>query len=284
MDNLKINPVSQTAMVTLDFLRGTDIPYVQDFSKLFNIEQLHQMMIGKSDYQIRYHDYPPKIEARLKGTDILIKNEGNPNILDLACGFTSRCIYMAKEGFHYVGADLPFVIEKVKPAVATFIDSREELQEYQSKIHYSVADVTDYSALEKATAHLSGPITVTCEGLLCYLPAYEQKEVAKNIHALLSKHGGVWITSDLDVKYDNVAESVANFIFKDVTEKQISPDAVNSMEQACRMFEDIGFHVSKKEYCPQLSDLTSLSHYSDADRELLYRQNAQWNYLILHCK
>lgn len=271
-------------MITLDFLKGTDIPYIQDFAKLFNIEQLHERMIGQLEYQVRYHDYPPKIEARLKGTDILIKNEGNPNILDLACGFTSRCIYMAKEGYHYVGADLPFVIDMVKPSVSAFIDSREDLREEKSKIHYSIADVTDYSAIEKATAHLSGPITVTCEGLLCYMPAYEQKEVAKNIHTLLAKHGGVWITSDFGDKYDNVSTKVANLIFEDVTEKQISPDAVNSFEQAYQMLDEIGFQVRKKEYCPLLSDFTSLAHYNDADRETLYRENAQWNYLILRCK
>ncbi|MEG1028324.1 MAG: DEAD/DEAH box helicase family protein, partial [Oscillospiraceae bacterium] len=45
----------------------------------------------------------------------------------------------------------------------------------------SVVDATDYAAIERATAHMSGPITVTCEGLLLYLPAYEQKEVAKTL-------------------------------------------------------------------------------------------------------
>ncbi len=283
-EHLNINPVSHTAMVTLDFLSRTDLPYVQDFAAIFGIEQLHQMMMHRSDFAARFFDYPPRIESRLKGTDRMIRSEGNPNILDLACGFTPRCLYMAQEGYRYAGVDLPFVIEKVQPAVEAFIKSRAELHEYQSKIQYSVADVTDFRALEQATAHLNGSITVTCEGLLGYLPAYEQKEVAKNIHALLRKHGGIWITSDFDEKYSDSVGDMSNFIFQDVTQKQIDTAAVNGMEQACRMFESVGFHVSQRAYHPQFSEITSLSGYTPQDQKLLFQENVQWDFLALQCK
>lgn len=62
---------------------------------------------------------------------------------------------------------------------------------------------TDGAQLEAAISHMSGPITITCEGLLGYMPAYEQKEVAENIYKILSDRGGVWITPDFSSVFEN---------------------------------------------------------------------------------
>ncbi|MEG2045174.1 MAG: class I SAM-dependent methyltransferase [Clostridia bacterium] len=286
MDQLKFNPVSHTALVTMDYLKDTDIPYAQDFGKLLKIEQEHERLVkASSEYQKYFKFTQSKIEARIKGSDYVIRNVGNSNVLDIACGFTSRCIYLSKEGYQYVGADLPYVIETIKPLVETFINSHEELHECKNKIQYSVVDATDYAAIEKATAHMSDPITVTCEGLLLYLPKYEQREVAKNIHRLLSKNGGVWITSDLDEqKYGAHSDIVANFVFQGVTDKKVSPDAFNSCPQALAMLEDVGFDISYEVFQPPISEISSLANVSEKEREILYSKNCRWEFLVLRCK
>ncbi|MEG1156727.1 MAG: class I SAM-dependent methyltransferase [Acinetobacter sp.] len=286
MDQLKFNPISHTAIVTMDYLKDTDIPYAADFGRLLNIEQEHQLLVkGSSEYETYFHFTQSKVESRVKGSDYVIRSIGNSNVLDIACGFTSRSVYLSKEGYHYVGADLPYVIEKIKPLVDDFMGSHEELHACKSNLQYSVVDATDYAAIERATAHMTGPITVTCEGLLLYLPAYEQKEVAKNIHKLLSKHGGVWITSDLDEqKYGAHSDAVQNFVFRGVTDKKISPDSFNTCEQALKMLADVGFDIGSEVYQPLMGDITTLASVSEAEREALFARNCRWEFLTLRCK
>ncbi|MEG0986226.1 MAG: class I SAM-dependent methyltransferase [Clostridia bacterium] len=284
MSDLNINPISNTATACLGLFQTTDIPYAKEWAEIHEIEKKTvDMLPGSDSIQLNRLALTVMLEARLKSAESLIRREGNPNLLDLACGFTPRSFYMAKEGVHYVGADLPYVIEQVKPAMTTLLQKHEELQECQSRIRYEIVDATDYSQLEAAVSHLSGPITVTCEGLMGYMPACEQREVATNIHRLLSAHGGVWITPDYNGSFTGTSLFVANYIFSGVTEKTVPQSAWLDKEHACEMFKELGFSVSEYVCRPNIETLSSLRFASGEEKDELYHANQAWHFMLMRC-
>lgn len=287
MKGLNINPVSRTALVTLDYISQTTIPYGKELAEIHHIDQIHPTLSLNEGFNERYRVYPSKIEIRLGGTEKIIRREGNPYILDIACGFTPRGLYMSKEGFHYIGVDLPFVIEQMKPSIDKVTQELVELVECRERINYVIADATNGAQLDAAVSHVSGPITITCEGLLGYMPAYEQKEVAENIYKILSNHGGVWITPDYNSVFEDESHFTINFVFRGVTDRPLAKAASNTKEQSLKMLLDIGFSIEEYTYRPDFKDISALRNLSEDEKISVYNDalNCQeCTYIILKCK
>jgi O-methyltransferase involved in polyketide biosynthesis len=129
-------------------------------------QELEYLETAKTD------NLAPMFEARYKLTNRIIDQSGIKQIIELAAGLTPRGMeYADKPDIKFVELDLP------EPGDALDLDSIIE-----STKHFEVS-----------------PIVVVTEGLLRYLNFEQKAIVAKNIHQLLEKFGGFWVTPDISV-------------------------------------------------------------------------------------
>ena len=133
--------------------------------------------------------YTILIESRFQAMNCLIDRMADRQIVDLPCGYTSRGIRLSRQGRTYYGFDLPAVIDAIGPAVEGIIGKNE-------KITYHAVDATNYESLEAAFTEDSKNLLITTEGLLMYFSQSELEEVFSNVHRLLKKYGGSWVTTD----------------------------------------------------------------------------------------
>lgn len=127
-------------------------------------------------------------EIRYTSVNYYVEKSGCKNILDIACGYSPRGLKFAKQGYHYVGADLPVVAEEMEP-IARKIGLKN--------LEYVGADATNYESLKAAADKLQGPICIVVEGLGMYLTGAEAATVRDNIARIMSEHeGSVYVTPD----------------------------------------------------------------------------------------
>ena len=223
------------------------------------------------------------IEMRFETTENYFKRSGFQQLMDLPCGYTSRGLRLAGNGFKYYGCDLPVVIDELLPAVTNFL-STEALK----LIRYSSVDATNYDSLRSALKGAEGEILITTEGLLMYFTQSELEEVFRNIHRLLEEFGGRWITLDrlLSVKTDEIQKVILeNFpeSSNDVIRELLSAESVEIPDNimfaadealARKFINDMGFDLaleSVKDYLPEkLYSLEELpKEHQRAIREIL---------------
>ncbi|HBI52537.1 MAG TPA: hypothetical protein DDX72_07120 [Ruminococcaceae bacterium] len=122
---------------------------------------------------------------------------------DLGCGLNQRGLSFADRKYiRYYGIDLPPVINRMKRIVLPEVSS-------DSNIMYIPADVTDLNALRSVFTGRE-PLFIATEGLMMYLTETEVQTVISNISALLSEHGGVWLTGDTEERsvYEYIIRSL----------------------------------------------------------------------------
>lgn len=122
-----------------------------------------------------------------------IEETGIDNIFDLPCGYSQRVFEMLELGKTYVGGDLPAVIDSFVPVVNQMLTDEEK-----KRSAFKVTDVTSYESLEKAVAHIDGPICIPMEGLTVYLNKEEKTRLISNMKRLLTKKGGCWLSADVE--------------------------------------------------------------------------------------
>ncbi len=90
-------------------------------------------------------------------------------------------------------------------------------------------------------------IIVINEGLLRYLTFEEKRKVAQNIYELLSKYGGIWITSDVTpkkfIKSQNNALMNFNKNVNNITFRNAINDRFEDENHIKEFFGDIGFEL-----------------------------------------
>jgi O-methyltransferase involved in polyketide biosynthesis len=93
----------------------------------------------------------------------------------------------------YVVTDLPQILE-LERTIAEAILAKSN--SHRSNLHFQAANALDMESLSTAAASFKNdrPVAITTEGLLPYLNRREQKALADNIHELLGKYDGLWIT------------------------------------------------------------------------------------------
>lgn len=140
------------------------------------------------------------IEARYASASRYMREEGYENLLDIACGYTPRSIYCAREGIDYVGLDVPVVAEELQ-AMAV------EMGIAKNHPTYMGGDATNAASLKAASDCLNGRVLISCEGLLGYLSEDEFEQFLCGIREILLLHGGAWISSDPGVEYESFASA-----------------------------------------------------------------------------
>ena len=256
------NRAFETAKLTSYWLYLAQIPEAVEFAELIGLDTMNASVIPNAEEMCFLN--PIIHEIRYKSVNYYIRRSGCRNVLDIACGYSPRGMQLAREGYHYCGADFPVVTEELSPVV-------EKLG--LTNCEYHAADATNYESLRKITDSMEGPICVVAEGLGMYLTAAEAATVRENIARILYDHkGSVYITPDPGNGYlfANVIHSLYPFwklmptIGMLFTMYNWASDGGITMETAKRplrrdveLFRESGFEVNQ---CALLPEETELRH------------------------
>lgn len=125
-------------------------------------------------------------------------------------------------------------------------------------LHLETGDALELDSLLPATKYFNNnPIVVINEGLLRYLDFNQKGIVAKNVHALLKKFGGCWITPDITLA--KISQNVQDDRKRIQRSAGINTDN-NSFEDlghAKSFFEGFGFKVEMHSFAKVKDKLVS---------------------------
>lgn len=184
------NPVFNTAKMTLTLLSAVGNEDSIAIEKALGFEQMPHVDAKGEEYALLKRIGAITIELRYALANRMIEQAGNKNVLDLACGYTPKAKYLMDRGYHYVGGDLPAVVEDM---------ARVSKELLEGKALFQAVDVTNGESVAAAAANLpAGPVTIDCEGLAAYLDKNELTAMVKNFAAVLAERGGCWVTTDFE--------------------------------------------------------------------------------------
>ena len=279
--------VSYTAPITLYWLAKAGVPeaveYVQyiDAEKILKSENISQYerveRINKIYQEIRY--------ASLNN---FIESENYTNVLDLGCGVSPRCLYMARKGINYVGTDLSDVVEVLNFYAPNFV--KDDMKKY---IRFAVADAADHDEMMNAAKSLDGKICIVEDGLLMYLSRDQQKAMLKNIRDILKKNGGVFVTSDFvagdifmsinrTIYGDEDALVIAKEtqkVYEDLSKVFFNDTIFKTKEEAVKFIEETGLKVTMRPIftgTPNIISIRDLNSHDIESINALMQQKLLW--------
>lgn len=180
--------VSPTAIVTSYPRIFTDIPYEKE---IYNWLENH----CNTEVAL-YKNMAYEIEARYKLINKLLNKSNIKQVLELASGYSSRGLIYSKKGYNYIELDLENV---TKNKIELLKSIEQNIPHNLNIVNGNALRKSDFDKCERYLKN-NEPLAVINEGLLRYLTFDEKRQVAQNIHDLLSKYGGIWITSDVTHK------------------------------------------------------------------------------------
>jgi anti-anti-sigma factor len=188
----RANPVSKTAVTTLAQRAAAGYEKAAEILKRLNVDMEYYKNTAVTDERIRNVGIMIH-ELRHVAMNRTIEETGIDNIFDLPCGYSQRVFEMLDLGKTYIGGDLPAVIDSFVPVVNEMLTEEEK-----RRASFKVTDVTNFDSLEKAVAHIDGPVCIPMEGLTVYLNKEEKTRLISNMKRLLAKKGGCWLTADVE--------------------------------------------------------------------------------------
>lgn len=265
--NKNYEEISPTAIVTSYPRIFTDIPYEKEIHNWLSSNVHQDVKLTK--------ELAPEIEARYKLVSKLLDKTKITQVLELAAGYTSRGLNYSKKGYTYIEMDLAEVSNNKKRA----LDSLET--DTPENLKLLVGNVLEEEDVLKCEEYFKEdePVAVINEGLLRYLTFAEKTEVAKNIHKVLEKHGGVWITSDVTPKKFITSQNAAlkdfNKNLNTITSRNNLDDRFDDIEHVKRFYNELGFEVVEvhkfNEVKDNLYSINELNIYNDNIEETLER-------------
>ncbi len=274
MSNLyeEVNPIFNTAKTTLHQLVQAGVAEAVEFENALN--ELEPETSQYSADEKFYSSGPLEslnklmLELRYNIANREIALAGNKNVLDLACGYTPRGKYLINNGYNYIGGDLP--------AVTKVMDRLNDML-MEGKGTYVATDVTNSASVLAAADKMEGPVTISSEGVMVYLDISEKQAMWRSIHDVLSKHGGVWVTTDFEVGLSFKAVAAAmmgersmEVLRKDHQEFNRQSDATIKtvpVDEAERLLKENGLLVEKHPMWSPDLHLTQLDAYPDDMRK-----------------
>ncbi len=227
--------VSPTAIATSYPRTFTDIPYEKEIYNWIKNNAEIKMPL--------YKNLAPEIEARYKLINKLIDRSKVKQIIELAAGYSSRGLIYSKKGYTYIELDLESVIKNKK----NLINSIFPLFSSSLKlVKGNALQIKDYIKIEEYLEP-NKEIIIVNEGLLRYLTFEEKKVIAENIYKMLTKYGGIWITSDVTPKKfinsQNEALKDFNKNISSITSRNNINDRFENINHIKEFFSDIGFEL-----------------------------------------
>ena len=242
----------------------TDIPYSTEiFDELQEIMKRTKSAAELEQLEsLKYPEMTPMFEARYKLVNRLLKENNANQILEIASGFSQRGIEMAQDpSVEYVEVDLPAVIAEKRGVMEKLI-AEKKIPE-QPNLHIDEGSALDMNDLSKAAEPFKEkPIAVVNEGLLRYLNFEEKATVARNVHELLERFGGVWITPDITLREGISDQSdekmkAQNARVEKLVGVDFSKNVFDNEDAARKFFEDLGFSVERHSFTEMNNELVS---------------------------
>jgi len=256
----KIGP---TAWGVAYFRSLSDIKYAKE------IFQELDKAIGQSDAtQLDYIErakkrvkLAPQFEARYKLVDRLIAENETGQVLEIAAGLSPRGLTMTEQNpsWQYVEMDLPPIARRKKEILEKLY--ADDKAKPQSNLYIESRDALSESSLFAAARHFGDrPISIVNEGLLRYLNFDQKAAVARNVHALLEKFDGEWITSDITLKkilaYEQERAQGRSIVLA-LSGIDVEANAFEDEDAAHKFFEGLGFSIERRGFLEVSDQLTT---------------------------
>lgn len=265
-----LEQISITAKLSAYYRQFSDIAFASEVAALIGAEDAYAKLArdhGLDRDQLT--PYAPMFEARYKSVSELIRKSGASQVLEVACGYSTRGLdlTLTRSGaLRYVETDLPGVIT-AKQELLDEIRRRHHIAP-SPRHHVTVADALDLGQLRGAARALDPrqPLLVLCEGLMGYLTRAETERVATSIRALLGDHGGgSWIVPDFTfvTELRNLPPERLRLraAVTGITQRQLDASAFEDHADLVSFFGGIGFDTrasSQIDETPSFASLASL--------------------------
>lgn len=227
--------ISPTALVTSYPRTYTDIPYEKE---IFNYLESHS-----NDNVTLNKELAPEIEARYKLINKLLDKSNIKQVVELACGYSSRGLTYSKKDYNYIEVDLSKVIDTKLMLINSIFG---KLNDNHHLLSGNALKKEDFLNIDKYLNE-DEPVCIINEGLLRYLNFDEKKLVAENIYNLLSSHGGIWITSDVTPKKFIASQdkAISNFNnnLTNITARNNIDNRFNDINHVKTFFGELGFNL-----------------------------------------
>lgn len=242
VENYDFRRVSVTALVPA-FARGeyTTIPWAKEMLAVLRDRGASLPDGPWSERGAR--GYASLFEARFLAVSRLIDENGATQVLELAAGLSPRGIELAQRGVVYVEADLPESSTLKREVVAAMLGS------VPPNLHLCAASVIDRAQLLGCCSPFvaARPVAVTTEGLLRYLTFEEKTNLAANVHEILWRHGGWWITPDIHLRRWAQRQTPAyRQSERELLGRDLDPNYFADLDHAQAFFEECGFAVESR--------------------------------------
>ena len=244
--------VEYSAQVKLQWLAAAGIPEAQKFLKTIdrpvfftadNLNDFERLQRVNALYQEL--NYSAAIE--------FIREKNYRNVMDLACSLSPRAMILGDEGRRVIVGELATVALIGDWMVDEFGTASKK------NVDYEVIPVEDATALTTNADKLQGEICLVEQGLMIYLNDVQRGQMYDNIHAVLKKHGGCFITSDFNQKkyFTDVAAAVygdaaaptlyaeTKALYEKVLDDKISDEVLQDERTAMEFLEQHGLRAEK---------------------------------------
>ena len=251
MDTKSFESIIPTALHTQYPLTFTDIP----FSKgMFN-----ELCKAGFPENFKNDTLAIELEARYKLIDKLLEQSGCTQILELACGYTTRGLAWCtkNQNIKYVEFDLPQIIN-------TKIRLIKNFSEIPSNLKFVSGNALCQEDINSAIANfdISKPIAVINQGLMRYLNFDEKEILAKNIYEVIKRNNGCRITCDvtpakfIQTQNKNISANY-NKNLTAITDRNNASWRFKNREHVNDFATKIGFNVEWHDFMEVLNELSS---------------------------
>ena len=183
----RTNPVFMTAKTAVCLMAQAEIPDAERIVRSLKIENKEPLQDLSGSAVILGNALV--VEAKYRTMCSLIENSGYCTCVDLPCGYTPKALHLTSKGIHFVGLDLPIVVQEMESVM-------HSLAAYPERMAFHPVDATNYDSLDAALENTAGPLCITTEGMMMYFTESELEAVVNNVCTLLEAHGGAWFTPD----------------------------------------------------------------------------------------
>lgn len=213
--------------------------------------------------------------TRFKIVDHVLKAHPVDQFLEIAAGFSTRGLELTRDArVKYVEMDLPGVIQEKRRIVQSLI--AQDKIPTRPNFHLVAGNALHSTEILAATRFFTDkPIAVINEGLLPYLNRSERTTLARNVHALLDRFGGVWVTPDIDIQLpeapsrkDPSGVRARTAKIESLTGIDVLKNRFESEEAARAFFEHLGFRVERHSFLEAADQLALPPHGSLAQKAI----------------
>ncbi len=252
--SININPIARFQA----YLRTLyDIPFAPEIADQIDAEKNFRELAGPDATDRLY--LAPLYEARYKGADRILRHflEHQPmrQVLELASGLSPQGLMYARQYYPltYVETDLA-PMTQIKARIIRSLTSRTP-----KGLHLFSANCLQPEDLQRTLVKFKPdqPVIIFNIGLLSFLADEEKTRLAEQIHKILERFGGYWITPDPAMHNERRREISKNFPTHFMIEQnQSTPDGRSFQDNAFadeaaadRFFDELDFTIEKE---PQL--------------------------------